>query len=288
MPNSNVSGKTQICGLIGDPVEHSISPAMQNASFRKLGLDYIYLPFRVAKENVGAAIAGMRALNMRGLNVTIPHKLAVIPYLDRVDDLAEKIGAVNTIVNDNGVLTGYNTDSAGFLRALIETGVDPKGKNVVVVGAGGAARGIVFALIGNSAKLTVVNRTLTRAEELARRAREVFGRAPRVSALSRPDLAALVKEADIVVNTTNVGMHPAEGESPVPCELLRPGLTVYDIVYNPIKTRLLRDAEAAGAKTIGGVDMLVWQGALAFEKWTGHEALVEVMKEEAIRQLRRG
>jgi len=149
MLNNLISGKTKVCGVIGDPVGHSMSPAMHNAAFKKLGLDWVYLPFQVSKEEAGKAIDGMRALNIRGLNVTIPHKTAVIPFLDRLDPLAEKIGAVNTIVNDDDVLTGYNTDATGFLQVVLEKGINPEGKSIVVLGAGGASRGISFILAEN-------------------------------------------------------------------------------------------------------------------------------------------
>jgi shikimate dehydrogenase len=284
-----VSGKTKICGLIGDPVEHSMSPAMQNAAFRKLGLDYLYLPFRVKKEELGQAIAGMRALNIRGLNVTVPHKVAVIQFLDKLDPLAEKIGAVNTIVNDDGVLTGYNTDATGFLQALLERKIEPKGKRAVILGAGGASRAISFILADRGARLTILNRQLELdwAKELARRISQTFSQKVKALELSRENLAVVLKKADILVNATSVGMRPSVNKTPVPGDLLRPGLIVYDIVYNPMKTRLLREAEVVRASTISGVDMLVWQGALAFEKWTGQKAPAELMKREALRLLRR-
>ncbi|MCJ7743211.1 MAG: shikimate dehydrogenase, partial [Dehalococcoidales bacterium] len=257
-----VSGKTRICGLIGDPVEHSMSPAMQNAAFRELALDYIYVPFRVKSTELGQAIAGMRALNIRGLNVTVPHKVAVVQFLDKLDPLAEKIGAVNTIVNDDGVLTGYNTDATGFLQALLAREIEPAGKTAVILGAGGAARAIAFILAERGATLLILNRALELdwAEELARRLSATFNKKVKALELNRENLMPALDKADILVNATSVGMSPRADETPVPAGLLRPGLIVYDIVYNPMKTRLLREAEAAGASTIGGVDMLVWQG----------------------------
>ena len=158
MTNQAISGKTRPCGLIGDPVEHTMSPAMHNAAFARMGLDYVYAPFRVKKDDLAQAIAGMRALNIRGLNVTIPHKVNVIPLLDELDSLAEKIGAVNTIVNDDGVLKGYNTDASGFLQTLQERGIEPEGKRVVVLGAGGASRAISFILAESGARLVILNR----------------------------------------------------------------------------------------------------------------------------------
>ena len=282
-----VSGKTRVCGLIGDPVEHSMSPVMHNAAFREMGLDYLYVPFRVKPEALGEAIEGMRALNIKGLNVTIPHKVAVLQLLDELDPLAEKIGAVNTIVNDDGLLKGYNTDASGCLQALLEKGVEPEGKNVVLLGAGGAARAVSFILADRGAHLVILNRPeeLDWAQELAGRISQIFGKEVVAQELNSGNLAKHLGNADILVNATSVGMSPNIDETPVTADLLKPGLIVYDIIYNPIKTRLLREAEIAGAKTIGGLDMLVWQGALAFEKWTGQKAPVELMKQEAIKLL---
>jgi shikimate dehydrogenase len=287
MRNKVISGKTRLCGIIGDPVEHTMSPVMHNAAFRQMGVDYLYVPFKVKQEELARAIDGVRALNIRGLNVTIPHKVTVIQFLDKLDHLAEKIGAVNTIVNDDGVLTGYNTDGAGFLQALLEKGIEPRGKNIVILGAGGASRAISFSLADRGAHLVILNRALELdwAEELASRISQIFAKEVEALELNRESLARVLDRANIVVNATSVGMTPNIDETPVTSDLLKPGLIVFDIVYNPIKTRLLREAEAAGAKTISGLDMLVWQGALAFEKWTGLKAPVELMREEAIKVL---
>jgi shikimate dehydrogenase len=287
MRNKVISGKTRLCGIIGDPVEHTMSPVMHNAAFRQMGVDYLYVPFKVKQEELAKAIDGVRALNIRGLNVTIPHKVTVIQFLDKLDHLAEKIGAVNTIVNDDGVLTGYNTDGAGFLQALLEKGIEPRGKNIVILGAGGASRAISFSLADRGAHLVILNRALELdwAEELASRISQIFAKEVEALELNRENLARVLDRANIVVNATSVGMTPNIDETPVTSDLLKPGLIVFDIVYNPIKTRLLREAEAAGAKTISGLDMLVWQGALAFEKWTGLKAPVELMREEAIKVL---
>ncbi len=262
-----VSGKTKICGLIGDPVEHSMSPVMHNAAFREIGIDYLYVPFRVKKEELGEAIAGMRALNIKGLNVTIPHKVAVLQFLDELDPLAEKIGAVNTIVNDDGVLKGYNTDASGFLQALLEKRIEPEEKKVVILGAGGASRAISFILADRGAHLVILNRLLELdwANELADRLSQTFTRRVEALELNRENLEGVLEKADILVNTTSVGMSPNIDQTPVDANLLRPGLITFDIVYNLIKTRLLREAEAVGAATIVGLDMLIWQGALAFE-----------------------
>ena len=275
----------KICGIIGDPIEHTMSPVMHNAAFKNKGLDYLYLPFRVKKGELGRAIEGMRALNIRGLNITIPHKVAVIQFLDELDPLADKIGAVNTIVNDNGVLKGYNTDATGFLQALSEKGIEPKGKKVVVLGAGGASRAISFILAERGSSLVILNRTWDKAKVCADRISEIFQSEATALKLDKENLAAALSGADILVNTTSVGMRPNINETLVTSDLLKPGLVVSDIVYNPIKTKLLKEAEEAGAGTISGLDMLVWQGALAFEKWTGLKAPVDLMRREAIKVL---
>jgi shikimate dehydrogenase len=282
-----ISGKTLICALIGDPVEHTMSPAMHNAAFKKLGLDFLYIPFRVKPGQLHEAVTGLRALNVRGFNVTIPHKVTVMPYLDSLDPPAEKIGAVNTVVNDGGALKGYNTDAEGFLRALRDKRIRPAGKNIVVLGAGGASRAISFSLAGEGAELTILNRKLELdwAENIARLIRKELGREIKVGELNPRSLAPALARADILVNATSVGMTPNSRNSPVPARLLKPHLVVFDIVYNPIETRLIKEAKAAGASVISGVDMLAWQGALAFEKWTGRPAPVEVMRREAVKML---
>ena len=283
-----ILGKTNICGLIGDPIGHSVSPVMHNAAFNKLGLDYIYLPFRVGAENLARAIDGVKALNIRGFNVTIPHKVAVIPLLDELELLAEKTGAVNTIVNDKGHLKGYNTDAAGFLKSLLERGVEPRGKKVVVLGAGGASRTISFTLAEGGAEIVILNRKLEMdwAVELAGSISRFSIKEAEALELNDDNLSSALKAADILVNATSIGMSPDINRSPVPAGQLHPGLVVFDVVYNPLKTRLLAEAEAAGAETISGIEMLVWQGALAFELWTGASAPIYIMKAEAIKALK--
>lgn len=285
----NISGKTKICGLIGDPVEHTMSPVMHNAAFDKLGLDYTYLPFRVRSEELPQAVSGLKALNAIGFNVTIPHKVAVIPLLDELDPLARKIGAVNTVVNNNGVLKGYNTDASGFLQALLERGVEPAGKNIVLLGAGGAARAIAYILSERKARLTILNRReeLDWAEAIAANIRKDLGNVIEVFELLPDYLQKALEHADILANATSVGMSPDSGKSLVPSRLLRSGLVVVDIVYNPVRTKLLQDAAAAGAVTVEGLDMLVWQGALAFEKWTGEKPPFDLMREVTLRGLKK-
>jgi shikimate dehydrogenase len=283
---NNISGKTKICALIGDPVEHTMSPAMHNAAFQKLGLDYAYVPFNVKPDQLSQAVAGFRALNVVGFNVTIPHKVAIISLLDNLDPLAEAIGAVNTVVNDKGKLRGYNTDAEGFFRVLKEHGFNSKNKKVVVLGAGGASRAISYTLAKEGANLSILNRRqeLSWAEDIAWSIREDFEK--EVKVLEMGNLAEVLP-ADLLVNATSVGMSPAANVSPAPAKLLSKVPLVFDIVYNPIKTRLLKDAVAAGCKTISGVDMLAWQGALAFEKWTGKKAPLDLIRRTAVKLLER-
>ncbi|UCG55205.1 MAG: shikimate dehydrogenase, partial [Dehalococcoidia bacterium] len=260
-----ISSKTKICGLIGDPVAHSVSSVMHNAAFKELGLDYLYLPFRVEKDNLPGAIGGLKALGIRGLNVTIPHKVAVIPLLDELEPLAVKTGAVNTIVNDGGHLKGYNTDVDGFLRALFERGIEPEGKKVVVLGAGGASRAISFALAEKGAEIVILNRKLEMdwAVKLAGNISQFSINEARAMELKDENLSLALETADILVNATSVGMKPDIDRSLLPTRLFKPRLVVFDAVYNPLKTRLLSEAESVGAETISGIEMLVWQGALA-------------------------
>jgi shikimate dehydrogenase len=282
-----ITGKTRICGLIGDPVEHTMSPAMHNAAFAELGLDCVYLPFHVKPADLVAAVNGLRAINATGFNVTIPHKVTVTPLLDELDPLAQKIGAVNTVVNDNGVLKGYNTDASGFLRALLESGYEPRGKSIVLLGAGGAARAIAYILAERDARMTILNRKeeLDWAEGIAANIRTDLAGDVAVFELLTEHLEKAIGSADILINATSVGMSPAVDASPVPAGLLKSEMVVTDIVYNPVETRLLREARAAGAVTVAGIDMLIWQGALAFEKWTGQKAPFSLMKQVVLKGL---
>ena len=281
----SISARTRVCGVIGNPVEHSMSPAMHNAAFRELGLDYVYVAFRVLPENVVQAISGMKALGLRGLNVTLPHKVAVMPLLDEIDPAAQAIEAVNTIVNDNGKLTGYNTDAPGFLRPLLERGIDIGGKNVLILGAGGASRAVAYVLAEKGARITILNRHKERAEALADRINAEHSGTTTALELNDENLNRQIENAEILVNVTSVGMSPNVSDSLVKPSLLRRGVVVYDTVYTPVKTRLLRDAEAAGADVISGIEMLTWQGAIAFELFTGEKAPLELMKSAAIKQL---
>ncbi len=286
MSNEVITGTTGVCGLIASPVGHTMSPAMHNAAFRALGLDYVYVPFLVAPADLPNALDGLRALNVRGFNVSIPHKVTCIPFLDGLDTLAEQIGAVNTVVNNEGELRGYNTDAEGFLRSLTSRDIPVARRNIVVVGAGGAARAVAYILAREGAYLTVLNRTPAAAEGLAEMIEDDFGQRVPYFALEETALEKTLQDAHVLVNTTSVGMSPERDASPVPVRLLRSDLVVCDIVYNPVRTALLGAAEAAGAVTVSGVDMLAWQGALAFDLWTGVQAPFELMRDTVLDLLR--
>jgi len=283
----NINGQTKLVGLIGYPVEHSLSPAMHNSAFAALDLNWCYVPLPVRPERLGEAVAGLRALSFVGANVTVPHKEAVMPHLDHVTPEAQAIGAVNTLVMREGRSIGHNTDWQGFLTALGEGGFDPHGKRAVVLGAGGAARAVVYALAQAGAQVAVLNRTLARAQALAQDLSPLF---PGLLLFSLPltlqTLGERTAEAHLLVNATSVGTWPEVDQSPWPEDLAFPShLTVFDLVYNPRQTKLLRQARAAGAKAVGGLGMLVHQGAAAFELWTGKKAPVETMYEAANRTL---
>ena len=282
-----VSGTTRIYGIIGNPVKHTLSPLMHNTAFKAMGLNCIYIPFQVKKTELNAAIEGIRALNIYGLNVTMPHKLTIIPIIDRLDPLAKRIGAVNTVVNDEGTLTGYNTDAAGFIKALLENGVDPRDKKIVVFGAGGVSRAICFALAEQECEISIVNRTIDRARELANLVSIVSSQKVKSFSMLEGTLCKPLGEADIVVNATSMGMGENIGKSVVNAGLLHSSIFVFDTIYHPIETQLLRDAKKIGAQVIGGLDMLLWQGAIAFKKWTGLDAPFELMKNELTRVLKR-
>ena len=277
-----ISGRTGILGVIGHPVAHSASPTMHNAALEAAGLDFVYVAFAVPPEGASAVGTAMRALNIRGLNVTVPYKQAVMTFLDEVSPEAQAIGAVNTIDHRDGRLLGHNTDAHGILASLREDGglqhLPPK---VVLLGAGGAARAILYALLAAAEveQIALLNRTTSRAEALA----ADLGADSRVTVGSIVEAQALA-EAGLVINATSIGMEPHAGVSPLGDGAgLHDGMVVVDIVYKPLATQLLQQARAAGARTVDGLGMLVHQGARAFELWTGVTAPVDVMR-RAIQQ----
>ncbi len=271
-------------GIFGYPIGHSISPAMHNAAFTTAGIDAVYEAWETTAEDLTVGVVALRDDSYLGANVTVPHKQAVMEHLDEIDDLATRIGAVNTIVNRNGRLLGSNTDALGFINSLQDqAGISVAGLNVVLVGAGGAARAAAYALAdAQTGALTIANRTAERAVSLADEVGH-GGVETAAFSISDPNFLSACERADLIINSTSVGMlhGPAEGESPIPPDVIPPGCVVYDMVYNPPDTPLLVQAEKAGAKVVGGLPMLVYQGAAAWTRWTGREAPVEVMLEAA-------
>jgi len=274
-----IDAKTSLCALIGNPVEHSLSPAIHNAAFQHLGLNFVYVAFKV--EDVDGALRGIRALTgFRGVSVTIPHKVAVLPYLDDVAPTARNIGAVNTIVSDRGRLTGHNTDASGALAALRAGNAPVDGARVLVLGSGGAARAIAFALCMDAkvAAVTILAVIDPERDRLVRDLHEKTGASVSGFPLSPETLARHIPEAQTMIHCTPVGMSPNVEETCVPASLLAPHLTVMDIVYNPLETRLLADARRAGCRTVRGLEMFLHQAAGQFELWTQQPAPVGVMR----------
>ena len=271
-----IKGSTNIVGLIGHPVEHSFSPPMHNAAFDALGMDYTYVAFDVNPAELQKAIEGARSLNIRGFNVTIPHKIEVMKYLDEIDDVARLIGAVNTIDFKN--LKGYNTDGIGAVRAIEEV-TSIKNKNVVIAGAGGASRAISFYIAKYGAdSLTILNRNVDKAQSLARDVSN-SGLIGDVKSDSINEINAYLADADILVDTTPLGMHPHINDQPIAtAENMHDELVVFDAVYNPNETVLLKQAIEAGAKPVYGIKMLLYQGAESFKIWTGADAPVDIME----------
>ncbi|MDZ7705659.1 MAG: shikimate dehydrogenase [Trueperaceae bacterium] len=276
--------------LLAHPAGHSVSPAMHNAAFERLGIDAHYQALDVPADRLAATVESLRSAAVLGANVTVPHKLAVMPLLDSLSDAARSVGAVNTIVNRDGELHGDNTDAAGFTRALVDdAGVSLRGKKAVMLGAGGAARAVAYALLtAGVARLDVYNRTRERAEQLA----GMFAHIGTIDPLLDDNLHDTVRGADLLVNTTTVGMghvrndlQEGDGASPLPLHSLPQRGFVCDIIYRPRKTKLLKDAEAQGLATQNGLAMLVYQGAESFRRWTGRDAPIEVMMEAADRGL---
>lgn len=280
----NISGTTKVVGVWGYPVSHSRSPVMHNAALEALGLDWVYVPFEVAPENAGAAAAAVRALGLLGVNVTVPLKELVLPYLDAVDEAAVQIGSVNTIHNDSGRLIGYSTDGAGFLQSLESAGQSTLGREVYVLGAGGSARAVAWALASRGSRCRIANRTRSRSEALAAEINLVYpGRA------SAAEWGAAAEPFDLLVNTTTLGMQPRVGEMPLlPPEAFRGKPFACDLIYAPARTRLMEHAEAAGCQTMNGVKMLVYQGAISLSIWTGRplsEMPVAVMEQAVLAHL---
>ncbi|OYD07614.1 shikimate dehydrogenase [Paludifilum halophilum] len=278
-----IDSETEKTGLIGHPIGHSKSPEMMNEAFRAKGLSYLYLACDVAPESLADAVQGMRALGFRGWNVTIPHKVAIMDLLDHVEESAREIGAVNTVVREGDRLIGTNTDGEGYIRSLLrETGLDPTSQRVLILGAGGAARAVGYALArAGVQEIIIANRTESKAERLASHlSRWALCRWARWT-----ELGDTVRKATLLVQTTSVGMHPDIEAIPIDPSLLHAGMTVSDLVYHPRETKLLQEARARGAAVHFGAGMLLYQAALAFQRWTGREAPVEQMRRTLDRSL---
>ncbi|MGE6364389.1 shikimate dehydrogenase [Bacillus paramycoides] len=273
----------QLYGVIGNPIGHSLSPVMHNDAFEHLNMDAHYHAFLVEEETLGEAVKGLKVLGISGFNVTTPHKVAIMEYLDEVAPLAEQIGAVNTVVHREGKLIGYNTDGIGFVRALQSISKDPlQEKRILLIGAGGASRAIYFSLADVGVKaIDIANRTVDKAENL------IAGCMGNVNshALSLERAAEVQGEYDIIIQTTTIGMHPLVEYTPLEIRSLKQGTIVSDIIYNPFETKILGDAKEQGATIQNGIDMFVYQGALAFEMWTGCVPNIDRMKQLVMRKL---
>ncbi len=275
MPMRTPDTSTQLCAVIGDPVAHSLSPAIHNAAFDAAGLNYVYLAFHVT--DLPGCLTGMRAMpNMRGLSVTIPHKESIIPLLDEVDPLAAAVGSVNTVTNDRGRLIGSTTDGLGTLRAFADSDVDLNGKRVLFLGAGGAVRAVAFAVLRETKvdQVTILARRSDRAESLVTDLND----AARTASGSLDAVAEAMPNHDVIIQGTPIGMAPDENVSPVPSTLFREGQVAFDMVYRPHETQFLRDAAASGCRVVYGIEMLLHQAALQFQTWTGTKAPIDAMR----------
>ncbi|WP_315077509.1 shikimate dehydrogenase [uncultured Clostridium sp.] len=280
-----ITGHTELIGLIATPIRHSSSPKMHNEAFAKLGLDYAYLAFEVGNEQLEDTIKGFRAMSVRGCNVSMPNKTVVHKYLDKLSPAAELCGAVNTVVNDDGVLTGHITDGIGYMRALKDAGINPIGKKMTIVGAGGAATAIeIQAALDGVAEISIFNRKdefFARAEKTVKDINEKTN--CKATLYDLTDLDKLKEEiagSYLFTNATGMGMKPLEGKTYIPdSSFLRADLIVSDVVYAPRETELLKMAREVGCKTVNGLGMMLFQGAAAFEMWTGKEMPIEYMKD---------
>jgi shikimate dehydrogenase len=280
--NMFATAYTKVLCIIGYPIGHSMSPIMHNAAIRELKLDYIYLPFNIHPDNLNHAVDGFKVFNIIGINVTIPFKQTIMKFLDEIEPLAQRIGAVNTIRNDEGYLIGKNTDAEGALKAILDARYSISGKNILLLGAGGAARALAYILAKDANKIVIANRTEKRAINLANEINKYFDIKIEGKNNAKNVLKEETKDAEILINTTSVGMYPNVDQSPIPPEYLHEDLFVYDVIYNPLRTKLLDAASEKGCKTLGGLDMLINQGALAFEWWTNKSPNVNLMKDKII------
>jgi len=286
---NRLDNNTKIIGVIGHPIKHSFSPIMHNTAFKLLDLNYLYLPFDVPLENLKNALKGMTALGISGFNVTLPHKEKISQYLNNISEEASVIGAVNTVVNENGTLSGYNTDVMGILETLRLYKEDFTDSEISIIGSGGAARSLLYTLIRHFRieRINVINRTIQKAESLKDYFTEkMLYKNIRTYELLPPDLVEIFKRSKLIVNTTAIGMFPDVDDTPTSiAESFTPDQIVFDVVYNPVKTKFLKLAESQGAKILTGLEMFIAQGAKSLELWTGEKMPVEKIRETLEEQL---
>jgi len=282
----SISPSTQICAVIGNPIAHSLSPAIHNAAFAELDLDFVYVACRV--EDVKNALAGMRALNnFRGMSVTIPHKIEIMKYVDEIAEADRSIGSINTVINEQGKLVGLGTDGPGALKAIVDAEVEIDGKNILMFGSGGAARAISFTLALNAklGELSILDVSENMLQQLTADLRAGTDAIIKSELLTESSLAGAMKNADVIIHCTPVGMHPNEDASLIPAEFFEPEQVIFDIVYTPLETKLLTEAKSRGLKVISGVDMFINQAVLQFERFTGVNAPIEVMRRVVMEHL---
>ena len=276
---ANVDVNTKLVGLLGNPLGHSFSPAMHNRAFETLDLNYFYMPIEVTAADLEDVVRGISRMNFVGYNITIPHKIEIMQYLDHIDELADGIGAVNTVKIENGVSTGYNTDGIGYIQTLeTEAEISVAGKRCLILGCGGGARAIAMTLaFQNVEQIILCNRTEQKAHDLCAEINANVRECCRVVPMKSSAIKAAISHLDVLINTTSIGMHPDEDRMPLDADLIPEGIVVSDIVYNPLKTKLLQVADEKGCRIVYGLGMLVYQGVEAFKIWTGVEPPVDEM-----------
>ncbi|MCL6471945.1 MAG: shikimate dehydrogenase [Firmicutes bacterium] len=286
---NGITGRTKVTGIIGYPLTYTLSPLMHNRAFNICSLNYVYVPFVVEQKDLKNAIEGLKALNIKGVNVTMPHKEAVLNMLDGLSEQARLIGAVNTINNEDGYFIGYNTDSAGFLNSLMEEGFDPANKTAIIIGTGGAAKAVAVALAQAGVReIAVIGRSATKAQDVKTRITDA-NRYILVKTLTfEENLADIFKKGELIVNATPVGMKESGGLLPVPLKYINAEHFIYDLIYTPQETALIKAARDKGARAINGLGMLVYQAAEAFEIWTGVSAPIDEMRQALIHGLKSG
>jgi shikimate dehydrogenase len=265
-----ITGKTKIVGIFGDPIEHTLSPLIHNTAFQELGLDYCYVPFHVKKEKLKEAVSAIRALNIKGVNITVPHKESVMQYLDEISEEAKYIGAVNTVLNDEGILKGFNTDAKGFIMSLKEQKVPVKDKNILVLGAGGAAKAVIYGILKEKGRIYIFNRTVSKAYKI----KDSFSNIGQIEIVEKID-SSLMHKINIIVNATSLGLKKND-PMPMNPNLLKNKHIYYDVIYP--ETPLMEEAEKIGCKVIGGIGMLLYQAFLAFEIWTNQKPSEKIFK----------